>query len=307
MKIQLHTKAFLLGLLLSVFYSQHTNAQELNFKVTINADQLRINQQRGETQIFDQLQNTIAEFLNGRKWGNDAFASEEKIKGNITINLIKATANGDYEGNANIQIIRPIFNTSYETPLLRFVDRSFNFNFLPTKPLNYNDNVYSDNLTSIMAFYAYVALAVDYDSFSKAGGTAYIQKAYNVVNLAQSSGDNGWDAKDVRNRYALAENLQNQQMMPLREAFYTYHRLVMDNFVNEPDEARRQVINILNDIKTVNLLKPGAVFTNSFFDTKGDEIINIFLEASKDDRQKVYNLLVNLDPTKTDNYKRLLR
>lgn len=282
-------------------------AQELNFRVTVSADQLRINQQRGETQVFEQLQSTISEFLNGRKWSEDVFGSEEKIQGNISITLIKATANGDYEGNANIQITRPVFGTSYNSPLFRFVDRSFNFSFLPTKPLNYNDNVYSDNLTSILAYYAYIALAIDYDSFSKAGGNPYIQKAYNVVNISQSSGDPGWDSKDVRNRFALAENLQNQQMMPLREGFYTYHRLALDNFANEPDQARRQILGILNDIKTVNLLKPGAVYTNSFFDTKGEEITNIFLEASREDRQKAYNMLVSLDPTKTDSYKRLLR
>jgi Domain of unknown function (DUF4835) len=283
-------------------------AQELNMKVTVDYSQLQVNQQRGETQVFEQMQNAMMDFLNGRRWTNDNFNADERIQGNMVITLKQASANGDYTGNATFQVNRPVYGTTYESPLYRFIDRNFNFSYLPTKPINYNDNAYTDNLTSMLAFYAYSALALDYDSFEKTGGNPFIQKIYNIANLAQSgSGDAGWDGRDVRNRYALAENLQNQQMMPFREGFYNYHRLGLDNFLNKPDETRKLILNYLNDVKTVNQLKPSAVLTSGFFDTKSEELINIFAEASRDDRQKAYNFLINLDPTKTEVYKRLLK
>lgn len=283
-------------------------AQELNCKVMVQTDQLRVNQQRGETQVFNELQTVLNEFMNGRRWTNDQFAVEEKITCNLAINLLRADANGNYEANTTLSISRPVYGTNYDTPLFRYVDRSFNFKYQTATPLNYNDNSFNDNLTSTLAFYAYIILALDYDSFGKMGGNPYVQKAYNVMTLAQQSGDGSWDSKgDTRNRYWLIENLQSQQMLPFREGFYAYHRLAMDNFLNEPDNARKQVLDFLKAIQQVNQLKPAAVLTNSFFDTKGEEITQLFSEATRDDRQQAYNILTNLDPTKTDNYKRLLK
>ena len=149
---------------------------------------------------------------------------------------------------------------------------------------------------------------MDYDSFGKLGGNPFIQRAYNVVNLAQSSGDGAWSSNgDSRNRYWLAENLQSQQMVSFREGMYNYHRLGLDNFLNQPDNTRKLILTLLEDIKQINIVKPAAVLTNSFFDTKSEELIQIFSEAAPEDRRKAYNYLITFDPTKTDNYKRLSR
>lgn len=283
-------------------------AQELNCKLSLNTDQIRVNQQRGESQVFNELQNVINEFLNGRRWTNDAFSTEEKINCNLSINLLRADANGNYEANVVFSVTRPIYGTSYETTLLKFVDRSLNFKYQTATPLNYNDNSFSDNLTSTLAFYANVALAVDYDSYGKLGGNPYVQRLFNIVTLAQQSNDPSWDSKgDSRNRYWLAENLQSQQMVAFREGMYNYHRLGLDNFLNQPDNARKLVLELLESIKQINIVKPAAVLTNSFFDTKSEELIQIFSEAAPEDRRKAYNLLVTFDPTKTDNYKKLMR
>jgi len=284
-------------------------AQEINCKVSISFDQVRVNQQATNAQaLYAEMQSVMTDFINGRRWGTDNFAPEEKL--NMTLSLVvqRATAQGDYEAQAQVQVTRPVFGTSYESVLLRFVDRNFQFNYLPDKPLNFNDNNYTDNLTSMLAFYAYVALAMDYDSFGKSGGNLFVQKAYNVTNLAQNSPYGGWDSRgDTRTRYWLAENLQNQQMQPFREGLYTYHRLALDTFNEQPDQARKQILDVLNAIKAVNQLRPATVLVNTFFDAKSDELVSIFSNASPADRKQAYALLSQLDPTKTDSYRKLNR
>jgi hypothetical protein len=284
-------------------------AQELNCKVTISYDQVRVNQQANNaTQLYADMQAAMTDFVNGRRWTPDNFAPEEKINMVLSLVVQRATAQGDYECQAQIQVTRPVYGSSYETVLLRFVDRSFQFNYLPDRPLNFNDNNFTDNLTSMLAFYAYIALAVDYDSFGKLGGNPYVARAYNVANLAQSAPFAGWDPNgDTRSRYFLAENLQNQQMVPFREGLYTYHRLALDTFADQPDQARKQILGVLDAIRQVNQLKPAAVVINSFFDAKGEELVNIFSNANPADRRQAFTLLSQLDPTKTDNYRRLTR
>lgn len=280
-------------------------AQELNCKVVINTDQLQIDQQRGTSQIYRELENVMQEFINGRRWTNDQFQQEERINCSLNIILVKATAQGDYEASARFQVFRPVYGTSYETAILNFFDKSFNFRYLQGSPINYNDNSFTDNLTSMLAFYAYTALTVDYDSFSKLGGNLYVQKLYNLVNLAQVAGGGWVSSNDIRNRYWLSENLQNQQMSGIREGFYTYHRLVLDNFINNPDDGRKQLLEYLNNIRQINQIRPGSALTRMFFDTKSEELLNIFLDANPDDKKKAFTLLTSLDPTRTDAYRRL--
>ena len=318
-------------------------AQELNCKINISYDQVKVNQQANNaTQLYADMQAAMTDFINGRKWTPDNFAPEEKINMTIALVVQRATAQGeelhgsheqrqrvegrpqrglvderartrqqaqgDYECQAQIQATRPVYGTSYESVLLRFVDRTFNFSYLPDRPLNYNDNSYTDNLTSLLAFYAYVALAMDYDSFGKLGGNTPVLRAYNVANLAQNAPYPGWDSRgDTRSRFWLAENLQNQQMVPFREGLYTYHRLALDAFAEKPDQARKQVLGVLEAIRQVNQLKPAAVVINSFFDAKGEELLNMFSNASPADKRQAFTLLSQLDPIKTDQYRRLTR
>ena len=281
-------------------------AQELNCKVTITTDQLQVNEQRG-TSIYPEIQNVMQDFLNNRRWTTDNFTNEEKIHCSLSVILIKAFADGGYEATANFQVLRPVYGTSYETVLLNYVDKSFNFRYLQGTPLTYNDNNFNDNLTQMLAFYAYIALAYDYDSFGKFGGTNFAQKAQNVVNIAQTTGGAWTASADIRNRYWLSENLLNQQLQPLREGFYTYHRLAMDNYATNSVASRKQIVDYLNIIKQVNQTRPGQVWFRLFFESKYVELLNIFGDAPLDERKKIAPLLTSLDPTNSEAYRKLGR
>jgi hypothetical protein len=300
-------KKYNLLIFLSLLIAQNSKlfAQELNCKVSISTDQLQVNEQRGATTIYPEIQNVIQEFLNNRRWSNDNFSTEEKINCSLAIIMTKATAGGDYEANANFQVRRPVYGTNYETVLLNYIDKSFNFKYVAGTPLTYNDNNFNDNLTQILAFYAYVALAFDYDSFGKMGGTNYAQKALNVVNLAQSAGGAWTASNDIRNRYWVSENLLNQQLQPLREGFYTYHRMAMDNYSTNPAGGRKQITDYLNQIKQISQSRPGQIWYRLFFEAKFPELINIYGDAPLDERKKIVPLLSSLDPNNSEAYRKL--
>lgn len=293
------------AIMVNLYFSKDAKAQEINCRVSISTDQIQVNEQRGATQIYTELQNVMQEFLNNRRWTNDNFASEEKINCSLNVILTKATAAGDYEANARFQVTRPVFGTAYETVLLNYIDRNFVFKYIAGTPLTYNDNNYNDNLTQMLAFYAYVALAFDYDSFEKMGGLNYAQKALNVVNLAQNAGGGWSSSNDIRNRYWVAENLLNQQLQSLREGFYTYHRLAMDTYANDPANSRKQITDYLNTIKQVSQNRPGQIWYRLFFEAKSTELINIYSDASLDERKKIIPLLTSLDPNNSEAYRKL--
>ena len=281
--------------------------QAIQFTVTLNSEQL-FAQQKTDPQMMSQLQTYMNDFLNNTRWTDDVFAKEEKIQCKLNVNLTKSITLGSYEGNAQLVVARPVFNSTYESVLFTYVDKNFTFNYLPNSPLYFNENSYTSELPYILAVYAYVALAMDYDSFSKLGGGPYLQKAFNLVNQARNSSSDkrAWDAQgDKRNRYWLVENLMSQQFVPFREAMYSYHRLGLDVATQNPAETRTKVLAALNTIKEVNQLRPASVVINSFFDAKSDELYRILIEANTDQRMQAYALLVNLDPSKTQIYQRL--
>lgn len=302
-------KRIFLFLLLTLAPGLAALAQELNCTISLRTDQIKVNQQSNNAQqIYSELQRAMADFVNGRRWTNDQFRQEEKIRLDISINLQRATADGDYDGQAMIQINRPVFGTNYETVLLKFVDRSFSFKYQPNNPLNFNESTFTNNLTSLLAYYSYLALALDYDSFGRRGGDVWIQRAYNVANLASNGGSPGWDSRgDQRARYWLIDDLQNQQMVPFREGLYVYHRLALDTMLDQPDQSRKQILAVLNDLKGVNQQRPATLLLNSFFDAKSEELYQIFSKGMPADKSQAYQLLSQLDPTKADLYRRLVR
>lgn len=295
-------------LLLLGWLATPLRAQELNCQVNINVDQL-FAQQKTDFSYFNQLKGVMTEFMNTRRWTNDQFAPTERINCAININLLKSVQQGVFEGTAQIVVSRPVYGTNYETPIFSYVDRAFNFAWLPTSPVFFRDNQYADELTSLLAFYANIILATDYDSFSRQGGNLYVQRAYNIANLAQQGPAAGaWSpGGDRRNRYWLVENMQSQQVLPFRDGFYTYHRLALDNFAQNPVQARKQVLDLLTTIRQISQQKPGAVLLNAFFDAKGDELYNILSEGTTAERKKAFDLLSFLDPTKTEAYRKLLQ
>lgn len=294
-------------LLIACITSGQTAAQEFQFSVNLNYEQL-VAQQKTDPQSMAQLQTYMNDFLNNTRWTGDEFGKEEKIKCKLNVNLTRSLNQGNYEGNAQLVVSRPVYNSNYETVLFTYVDKNFTFTYLPNTPLYFNENNYTEELPYILAFYANVALIFDYDSFSKLGGSPYVQKAFNLVNQARNSSPNkrGWDSNgDSRNRYWLIENLMSQQFTPFREGMYKYYRLGLDVATQNPAETRAKVMEVLNTAKEVNQLRPASVVINSFFDSKSDELYRILIEAQPDDRAKAYSLLVGLDPSKTQLYQRL--
>lgn len=283
------------------------SAQELNCTVTINSDQL-FAQQKTDFSYVNQLKGIISEFMNTRRWSNDQYTASERINCSMNINLIKSLTQGAFEATAQIVVTRPVYGTSYETTTFSYVDRAFNFVYLPTTPVYFRDNQFSDDLTSLLAFYANVILAVDYDTFSKRGGSPFVQRAYTITNLAQQGSANGaWQTGgDRRNRYWLVENLQNQQLIPFRDGMYTYHRLGLDVFAANPVQVRKQTLDLLTTIRTIGLQLPNSVLINSFFDAKSQELFNILFEGTPAERKRAFDLLSYLDPAKTEMYRKLV-
>lgn len=276
--------------------------QELNFKVIVNADQI----QTTDRAVFKDMERAFANFLNTRKWTNDSYKNYEKINATLFLNITKMPSIGNFTANAQITSARPVYNSNYESVLLNFADREWIFEYIESLPLEYNDNTYINNLTSMLAFYAYIVLGMDYDSFSELGGTPYFQRALTVVNNAQSSNRPGWQALGSnRNRYSLIENLNNPQMVELRKNTYKYHRQALDTFDKTPDQSRQIVLNVLKSLKTVWTIYPNSIFVISFFDTKAIEIVNIFSDGNLQVRREAYDILNTLDP-KRNIYQKII-
>jgi Domain of unknown function (DUF4835) len=291
-------------------FSQLASAQELNCTVSLLTDQIKTNQISNPAQTFSEIRNIITEFMNNRRWTKDEFNPTEKINCSVNITLTNASTQGDFSGNATVTVSRPVFGTTFESPLFRFIDRNFSFNYQANTPTDYNENVYNSNLTQILAFYANLILTIDYDSFGKMGGNPYAQKLFNIVNIVPSaSGHKGWRSigEDTRNRYWLAENLMSPQMIPVREGFYTYHRLALDNFSADTFGARKKILNLITKMNEINLLKPSSILFYCFFDSKNEELVNIFSKAPTNEKQKIYTALLSLDPTHTEAYRKLLQ
>lgn len=292
----------LLIFLFGLFFTWMVQAQELNFKVTVNADQI----QTTDRSVFKDMERAFANFLNTRRWTNDSYASQEKINCTLFINISEMPSIGNFKASVQIASARPVYNSNYETVLLNFADRDWEFEYIESLPLEYNDNTYISNLTSMLAFYAYIVLSMDYDSFSELGGSPYIQKALIVVNNAQAGNRAGWAALgSTRNRYALVENLNNPQMVELRKNTYRYHRQALDTFDKDPDKSREIVLEVLRNVKKVWTIYPNSIFIISFFDTKSAELVNIFSQGNLNVRREAYDLLISLDP-KRNIYQKII-
>lgn len=283
----------LLVTLLGIASISISYSQELNCKVSINADQI----QTSERSVFKDMERAITTFLNTRKWTSDTYKNHEKISCGIFLNISKMPSIGVFSASAQITLARPVYNSNYETVLLNFADREWDFEYLESQPMEYNDNTYINNLTSMLAFYAYVILAMDYDSFGELGGNQFVQRAFTVVNNAQSSNRPGWAALgSTRSRYALLENLNNPQMVDLRKNSYTYHRIALDTFDKNPDQSRDKILEVLRNIKRIWNIYPSSISIISFFDTKSAELTKIFSEGNLNTRREAFDILSTVDP-----------
>jgi hypothetical protein len=296
--------SFYMSVLFSILAPLYSYAQqELLMTVIIDATLIPDMQ---STVVVD-MQKNIASFLNDRKWTNDTYQQIERIKGTLSIQITQQVSVGSYVATLQVVSNRTVYGTTYETSLLNFIDKNFNFDLAVGQPLNFNDNIYTSNLTSMLAFYAYIILALDYDSFGKLSGQPFVDKAYNVANIATQAGGGWATSGDPNNRFSLIDNLYSQLMLPFRENFYSYHRLGLDAFLTDPDGARLKVMDMLNAIKKVNQLKPYSILTRSFFLAKKIELFNIFRNASDDMKNKAVPLLREVDPLNSEYYSTILK
>jgi hypothetical protein len=276
--------------------------QELNCKVTINADQI----QTSDRGIFKDMERAIATFMNTRKWTNDTYKNHERINCAIFLNISRMPSIGTFSANAQITVARPVFNSNYETVLLNFADRDWEFEYIESLPLEYNDNAYISNLTSMLAYYAYIILGMDYDTFSERGGDPFFQQALNVVNNAQSSNRPGWQTTgSTRNRYNLIENINNPQMAEMRKSMYRYHRLALDTFDKNPDESRQTILNAVKAVRNVWQIYPSSILVISFFDAKATELANVFSDGNLSVRREAYDILTVVD-AKRGTYQQII-
>lgn len=297
---------------LTILVSIHTFAQELKCTVVISTEQLKTTATGSflDKAYLAEMQNAIIQFINStsNKWTNDKFNENEKIVCNIMINITESPVQFSYKANAQIQCSRPVFGTGYESLLLNYVDANFDFTYQPGQQMVYNENNFTDNLTALCAYYAYIFLGVDYDSFSKLGGNPHFEKALKIVNGAQQAGESGWQAfQGQQNRYWLNENFNNAQMQPIRECSYAYHRLALDAFEKDPVAARTLILDVLAKIKKVNDIKPATILIRAFFNAKENELIGIFSEATQEEKQKAYDILRTVDPTKASKYEKIIK
>jgi len=290
----------------SLFFSIiliNSHAQELNCQVIINTSQI---QGSANKQIFDQLQKSIFDFVNNRKWSNDIFGSQEKINCTFQIIINKSLGSDEYSASIQVESARPIYKSAYSSTIFNFQDDDFQFKFQQFSQLEFNENTFQNNLTSVLAYYAYVVLANDYDSFSPLGGTQYWQKAQQIVNNAQSANESGWvSSQSQRNRYWLVENTLQPVFKGLRDCMYEYNKNGLDIMFEKTDEGRATILKSLDLLMPVYKSRPASFSMQLFFNAKADELVNIFKGASPEEKTKIMELLSTLDPSRTNKYSKI--
>lgn len=290
--------------LLFVFPSILAFSQELNFTVIINSDRAKIQ----NTNVFTQMKNSFEQFLNGRSWTTDEFKPEERIKGNLLITINNADQVGVYSATVQIQTVRPIYGTDYESLVFNFADREWNFEYIESQPLEFNRFNFLNNISSLLAFYANIALGLDYDTFEKEGGNQFFAIANDIVNNAQ--GRSGWTPtnSDRRNRYWLINDIYTSSVFSsIREAYYLYHRQGLDLLQLEPETAYQNILEAIKLVAAANKTQPNGIFTISFMDAKSDEISQILKNASLEIRTEAVELLLEVDPNNARKYNELLK
>ncbi len=276
--------------------------QELQCMIQISSPGLS----ETERQILQTLQSAVYEFINQRNWTEYQYKPEERIEASILITVNEKIGNDEYRGTIQVQSRRPIFRTSYSSPVLNHNDRDFNFRYVENQTLEFADNAFTSNLTSVLAFYAYLIIGFDFDTFTPMGGTPYFQKAQNIVNLAQNANERGWKSfEGQRNRYWLMENIFNSQYTNIRQALYSYHRLGFDRMTDNMDMGRAEVTSALEMLQRTHRQRPGSYLMSILMTTKGDELVSLYNDAPAIEKTQVVAILSEIDPANSAKYRRI--
>ena len=289
----------ILTLVSATLLSLSVLSQELNCQITILTPQI----QSSDKSIYDKLQTDLRDFLNNKKWTSDDFLNQERIECSMSITISERVSTDEFKASIQIQSRRPVYKSSYNSPMFNHQDNDFTFRYVQDQMIEFDESNINSNLTAVIAYYAYIIIGLDYDSFSPEGGTPYFSKAQTIVNNAQSLPDRGWKAfESSRNRYWLAENLLNVSFKPLRNFIYSYHRQGFDKFSDNVTDSRASITENLNDLKKVYTDKPNSFLMQSFFTAKADELINLFSQATSDEKNRALLVLNMVDPANTLRY-----
>jgi hypothetical protein len=297
---------FIVGLLVV----RYTQGQELQARVTVMSN--KVSSQINKN-VFQTLQNNLVSFLNGRKWTKDVFQANEKVQCNFLLSIEEHKGNNLFKARLTVQAARPIYSSSYDSPLINFIDDDIVFRYQEFQPIEFNENRVQGNdpavanLPAVLAYYVNIILGFDYGSFSLRGGDDYFKKAWNIVNNAPESRDiTGWRSfEGLRNRYWLAENLNNSRYSLMHDALYSYYRSGMDLFYENEDEGRSGILNCLNFLNSVNTENPNLMIMQFFFQGKSAELVKVFSRANTDIKTRARDILSKLDITNAAAYKDL--
>lgn len=279
------------------------SGQELNARIQVNSSQI----QSTDKSVYEEMQKALFEFLNNRNWTSNVFATEERIEVNFLLNLSKQISVDEFEGTLQINSSRPVFNSGYSTPVFVYLDKNVKFRYAEGQALEFNESSHEE-LTSLFAYYVYIVLGYDYDTFSLNGGTEYFQMAEKIVSNAQSSSSSGWKSFENRkNRYWMVENLLNSVYSPIREYYYNYHRLGLDVMQKNVSDGRTIIAEGLQQLIKVHRSKPSSLVMQILFDAKSDELIKILSESPSAEGTKAYNQLKELDPVNSDKYQSIIK
>ncbi|MCS7035425.1 MAG: DUF4835 family protein [Saprospiraceae bacterium] len=302
-------RLFLVAVLVAFVAAVRVHSQgELNCTVRINTPQL----QQTDRRVFDQLEVSLRDFLNNTKWTNDAFEPDERIKCNFILTIRSELGNNTFEGELAVQSVRPVYGSTYESPMLSHLDRNIIFQYEQNQPIQFQPDVNDNpNLPSLFAFYAYIILGLDYDSFSLFGGDPHLLMAQQVVTNIQNTPGNsspGWrpaDGGGNRNRYWIIENLLNPRVRPMRAAMYTYHRKGLDLFGSDVNTAKNNILQALEEVDKVNTAYFNAMIVQMFANAKKDEIVEMWKIGDRQQKERVQQIMMRIDPLNMPRYREI--
>ncbi len=279
------------------------SAQEFVFDIEVNTPNL----QTADPKLFDELESRLKDFLSNRKWTNENYEEHERIRCNLIFTVKEELSTTVFAADVSIQAVRPVFGSNYETTVLNHLDKEVVFEFDQTTPLIFSENIYTDNLTSVLAFYAYYMLGMDYDTYMLYGGDTYFEKANEIINTLPgeqiTNTRSGWSSKaNGRNRYFMIENMLNPRSRPYRKAQYEYHRNGLDMMHSNVEEGKQAIVEALKNVETVSKDYVNSMIVQMFANAKAQEVTEIFAVASRTHKNEVYRIMTGLDPANRNKY-----
>ena len=297
----------IIAAVLLVLAAGNARSQELYCNVQVSAQKI----QGSNREVFQNMQRDIYEFMNSMVWTDNIFSFSERIECNLLISLDDQLSADEFRGTIQVQLSRPVYNTTYESTVLNFVDNNFQFRYVEFQPLEFNPNSHTSNLVSVLAYYAYLLIGVDFDTYAQGGGTPYFQVAEKIVTNAQNAPEQGWkpyDGSRNRNRYWLVKNILDNEYAGVRQFLYLYHLRGLDRMESDMTQARTEIYESLRRLQEVHRRRPDPFmyYMTIILDAKADEIVNIFSQGFPEEKNRVVQILNEIDPANENKYQKIL-